>query len=253
MYPVLLRIGDFTLYSYGVFIVLAFVAGGYAAWRLLGRLGYAQGLALEFALAAALGGFAGARLYWLIEHWDEVGGDLLHHAFTAAGFTWYGGLLGGTAAVAAVALYRRIPPGVTANVLAPSVALGYAVGRIACQLAGDGTYGRPSDLPWAMTYPQGAVPTFVPVQPTPIYETLAMLLVFAVLWRLASAPRPGWYVFGWFLILSGIERFAVEFLRLNAIAAAGLTAPQWFALACAVAGSVALLAVRRPPAKLLST
>lgn len=250
MYPVLLHIGGFTLYSYGVFVVLAIFAGGYTAFRLLRRLGLDPGLAIELAGAAALGGFAGARLYWLVEHWSEVRGNVLHHAIAGAGFTWYGGLLGGTAAVIAVAWLRKVPLGVVANVMAPAVALGYAVGRIACQLAGDGTYGRPSDLPWAMSYPRGMMPTTVRVQPTPVYETLSMFVIFLILYRLARRPQPGWYVFAWFLVLSGVERFAIEFLRRNPVLAAGLTPPQWFALASIATGGCVLLAMRVRRARL---
>ena len=241
MYPILLRVGDFTLYSYGVIVVLAVVAGAYAASRLFKRLGHDPGLAIEFAFAAALGGFVGARVYWLAEHWNEVDGNVLHQAIAGRGFTWYGGLIGGLAVVTGLALVRRIPLGLTANVMAPAVALGYGLGRVACQFAGDGTYGRPSDLPWAMSYPNGAVPTTARVQPTPVYETLSMLLVFAVLWRLARTPRPGWYVFAWFLVLSGVERFAIEFLRRNPVLAAGLTPPQWFALAGIGIGGITLI------------
>jgi len=250
MYPVLFHSGGFTLYSYGVFVVLAILAGGFAAFRLLKRLGLDPGLAIELSGAAALGGFAGARLYWLVEHWSEVRGNVLHHAIAGAGFTWYGGLLGGAAAVIAVAWFRKPPLGVVANVMAPAVALGYAVGRIACQLAGDGTYGRPSDLPWAMSYPRGMMPTTVRVQPTPVYETLSMFVIFLILYRLARRPQPGWYVFAWFLVLSGVERFAIEFLRRNPVLAAGLTSPQWFALASIATGGCVLLAMRVRRARL---
>jgi len=244
VYPVLFRVGEFTLYSYGVFVVLAICAGGYVASRLLKHLGLDAGLAIELAGAAVLGGFVGARLYWLAEHWSEVRGDVLHHAIAGAGFTWYGGLLGGTTAVIAVAWFRKVPLGVVANVMAPAVALGYAVGRIACQLAGDGTYGRPSDLPWAMSYPRGMMPTTVRVQPTPVYETLSMFVIFLILYRMARKPQPGWHVFAWFLVLSGIERFAIEFVRRNPVVAAGLTPPQWFALASVAIGAFVLLTMR---------
>ncbi len=244
MYPILLHVGDFTLYSYGAFVALAFIAGGIAASRLLRRLGFDPGLGISLAVAAAVGGFVGARVYWLAEHWSEVRPDVLHHALAGAGFTWYGGLLGGAAAVIGVALFKRLSLGLAANVMAPAVALGYAVGRIACQFAGDGTYGRPSDLPWAMSYPRGAMPTTVRVQPTPVYETLSMLVVFLILYRLARRPQPGWYVFAWFLVLSGVERFAIEFLRRNPVFAAGLTPPQWFALAGVILGGVMLVVIR---------
>jgi phosphatidylglycerol:prolipoprotein diacylglycerol transferase len=244
VYPILFRAGDFTLYSYGVVVAFALVASGVVVHVLLRRLRLDLGLAAELTAAAALGGFAGARLYWMVEHWSEVRGDLVHHAVAGAGFTWYGGLLGGVAGVVTVALVRRAPLGTVANVLAPAVALGYAIGRIACQLAGDGTYGRPSDLPWAMAYPDGMMPTTVPVQPTPVYETLTMLVIFAVLYRMARTPQPGWRVFAWFLVLSGVERFAIEFLRINQVWLLGFTASQWFAVASLIVGSVLLFVLR---------
>jgi len=244
MYPVLFSLGGLTIYTYGVVAALALIAAGYVINRLLRHRGLPGEYAYEMVLAAALGGFAGARTYWLVQHWDIARSDLVHHALSGAGFTWYGGLAGGFVAVAAWSAYRRIPLGVTANVMAPAIALGYAVGRVACQLAGDGTYGRPSGLPWAVSYPHGMVPTALPVQPTPVYETLIMLAVFWGLYRLARRSQPNWYVFAWFLVLSGSERLAVEFLRLNPKWLLGLTAPQWFALAGIGAGAALLLAIR---------
>jgi phosphatidylglycerol:prolipoprotein diacylglycerol transferase len=250
LYPVLLHVGGFTLYSYGVFAALAFLTAGYVVNRLLGRLGLDPGLAVDLVVAAGLGGLAGARLYWMAEHWQDVRGDWAH-ALGGSGFTWYGGLIGGVLAVILIARVRRIPLGVVANVMAPAVAVGYAVGRIACQLSGDGNYGRASDLPWAMSYPNGMVPTTVRVQPTPVYETLVMLLVFVILYRMARSRRPGWYVFGWFLVLSGIERFGIEFLRINAKWLLGLTPPQWFAMASIVIGAAVVVRLRIRPGELV--
>ena len=125
------------------------------------------------------------------------------------------------------------------------LAMGYAIGRIGCQLSGDGDYGKPWDVPWAMAYPDGVVPTDVPVHPTPIYETLAMGLAAWVLWRLRDSLRPG-------LALRPLprarrdERFLVEFLRRNEPVALGLTTPQFQSLALLLAGAVWLgVAARR--------
>jgi len=244
VYPILLNVGGMTLHSYGVLAVAAMVAAGFVVQRLSRRHGIEPETALELTAAAVVGGLAGARLYWLLEHWSEVRGDLLHAVVGGAGFTWYGGLLGGVAAVIALARFRHVRLGLVANVMAPAVALGYAVARIGCLLAGDGTYGRPSGLPWAMAFPRGMVPTTVAVQPTALYETLAMLVVFVVLYRMARRSQPGWYVFAWFLVLSGAERFAVEFLRVNPPWLAGLTPPQWFALAGVLIGAAVVFATR---------
>ena len=199
----------------------------------------------------AVSGFAGARLYYVFQHWNETSGDFWGSLFGNAGLTWYGGFLGGFIGVIAWCLWRKVPLGLAANAAAPALAMGYAVGRIGCQLSGDGDYGRPTDLPWGMGYPNGVVPTApgVHVHPTPVYETLVMLVVFWLLFRMAKKPQPGWYVFGWFLLAQGVERFLVEFLRLNPSWLAGLTAPQWTALVTGAVG-VALIVVQRgkPPA-----
>ena len=94
------------------------------------------------------------------------------------------------------------------------LAIGYAIGRVGCQLSGDGDYGMHSDLPWAMAYPDGTVPTTDEVHPTPVYETLAMGIVALVLWRLRDRFAPG-VLFGLYLMIAGIERFLVEFIRRN--------------------------------------
>jgi phosphatidylglycerol---prolipoprotein diacylglyceryl transferase len=244
VYPILFSVGGFKMHSYGLFAALAMIAAGLIVQRLARRLGVDSGVALELTVAAIVGGLVGARIYWAAEHWSELRGDPAHALMGGAGFTWYGGLLGGVIAVSVMARFRRVPLGLVANMMAPAVALGYAVARIGCLLAGDGTYGRASDLPWAIAFPHGVVPTTVRVQPTALYETLAMLVVFVVLYRMARRPQPGWYVFAWFLVLSGAERFLVEFLRINSRWLFGLTPPQWFALAGVLIGSTIVLRLR---------
>ena len=132
---------------------------------------------------------------------------------------------------------------------APLLALGYAIGRIGCQVSGDGDYGIRSSLPWAMGYAHGTVPTppGVTVQPTPIYETLAMGLVALWLWRARDRYRPG-ILFAFYLVLAGVERLLVEFIRRNKEVFAGLTAAQLESLGLLIAGLLCLaLAARRGP------
>ena len=88
-------------------------------------------------------------------------------------------------------LVARLPVTRLLDLAAAPLALGYAIGRIGCQLSGDGDYGRASDVPWAMSYPDGTVPTTEEVHPTPVYETLAMGLVAWLLWRWRDRFRPG--------------------------------------------------------------
>ena len=114
------------------------------------------------------------------------------------------------------------------------MAIGLAIGRIGCQLAGDGDYGIPTDLPWGMSYPDGVVPTTDRVHPTPIYELIGYVAIFVVLWRQRHRLPPG-HLIAQYLIYSGIVRFLVEFLRRNPDWLVGLTTAQWMSL-----GSIAI-------------
>jgi phosphatidylglycerol:prolipoprotein diacylglycerol transferase len=124
------------------------------------------------------------------------------------------------------------------------LALGYALGRCGCQLSGDGDYGKPWNGPWAMAYPNGTEPTKVPVQPTPVYETLAMGLGAWILWRLRDRVRAG-CLFALYLMYAGTERFLVEFLRRNTTDSVGLTTPQLESLAMMAAGAIWIAIVVR--------
>ncbi len=242
MRPVLFEVGGFEVKSYGVFVALAFVAAWLVLRHELGRRAGRAEVAGALSMAAAVGGLVGARAYWYLEHAGSASpGD----AFSAAGFTWYGGVVGGALAVLAVAWRLRVRPADLFAAAAPALALGYALGRIACQFAGDGTYGRPSDLPWAMAYPHGEMPTTERVHPTPVYETVGGLMIFALLWRLRDRLSPR-RLFAMYLLVSGGERFVVEFIRRNDPVLAGLTQPQLFAGALAGAGCLLLVWRTRP-------
>ncbi len=178
------------------------------------------------------GGVIGAKLYWAIDNGELT----LSGLFAGSGLTWYGGLIGGALAMVIWARWRGWLGMELLGVAAIGLPLGYAVGRIGCQLSGDGDYGVASDLPWAMAYPDGTVPTTELVHPTPIYETLAMGLATIVLWNLRDRFAPG-VLFGLYLVIAGIERFLVEFIRRNDAVLAGLTLAQLISVAMVVAGS----------------
>ena len=136
------------------------------------------------------------------------------------------------------ARWRRMFNLTLLDICAPGLAIGYAVGRIGCQLSGDGDYGIAWDGPWAMAYPDGTEPTTETVHPTPIYETLAMGLVTRPRdWRLRFAFRPG-LLFALYLVLAGAERFLIEFIRRNDDVAVGLTQARLISVAMILAGGV---------------
>jgi phosphatidylglycerol---prolipoprotein diacylglyceryl transferase len=226
-----------TLQTFGLMLGLGFVTSGVLLGLRFREIGKPVDWAYEMIFAALVGGIVGARLWWIAENWEAASGDLLGSLFSGSGLVWYGGALGGAAAVLAWA-WRKGFLGLTLlDTCAAPLAAGYAVGRIGCQLAGDGDYGIPWNGPWAMSYPDGTVPTTERVHPTPIYETLTMLVVAAVLWRLRDRMRPGG-LFALYLVLAGLERFLVEFVRRNEDVLAGLTQPQLISLVMIVAGAV---------------
>ena len=234
MLPELGSIGPFTFYSFGLMAALAIVLAALFMATDLRQRGLDPSFSIEIAFAAGIGGFIGGRVYYVVEHWGEPGESLI----SRAGLAWYGGVAGGVIAVVLLAAWRRASLGIVANIVAAPLALGYAIGRIGCQLAGDGDYGDVTTLPWGMAYPEGTVPTTQIVHPTPVYETLASLVIFWVLWRMRGRLTAPWALFGLYLVLAGVERFAVEFVRATPVVVAGLTTAQLISLGIVVIGAV---------------
>jgi phosphatidylglycerol:prolipoprotein diacylglycerol transferase len=243
VYPEL-HIGPLTLQTFGLMFALAFLAAGALIAKRLREIGKPVDWAYEMVFSALAGGVVGSRVYFLVQNWDSVKHDLLGNLFSGSGLVWYGGAIGGALAVLLWARYRDFLGLVLLDLAAPALALGYAIGRCGCQLSGDGDYGKPWGGPWAMSYPDGTVPTDRTVHPTPVYETLAMGLGAWMLWQLRDRFRTG-VLFAIYLLYAGAERFLVEFLRRNNEVALGLTAAQWESLAMVLAGAAWLFAVRR--------
>jgi phosphatidylglycerol---prolipoprotein diacylglyceryl transferase len=239
-------IGPVTLQTFGICFALAFIAAGALIWRRLDELGKPVDWAYEMGFAALLGGLIGARLDFVIENYDDVKGDLLGNIFSGSGLVWYGGAIGGAIGVFIWAWWRGYLNLALLDLAAPALALGYAIGRVGCQVSGDGDYGKAWDGPWAMAYPDGTEPIDTPVHPTPIYETLAMGLVALLLWRLRDRLTNG-LLFALYLLLAGAERFLVEFLRRNDDVALGLTQAQLISVVMMVAGALWLLLASRAP------
>ena len=213
--------------TFGVCFALGFLACGGLVARRLRELERPVDWAYEITFSALAGGVIGARGYYVIQNYDQVKHDLLGSIFSGSGLVWYGGAIGGAIGVIAWMRWRGVLQLWAFDMCATALALGYAIGRIGCQVSGDGDYGIRSTLPWAMGYPHGTLPTpaGVRVQPTPIYETVTMCLLAYALWKLRDRVRPG-VVFAVYLVGSGLERFLVEFIRRNKEVLVGLTAPQ---------------------------
>jgi phosphatidylglycerol---prolipoprotein diacylglyceryl transferase len=229
--------------TFGLLFALNFAAWGLLAGRRLRELGRPVDWAYEMVTVALVGGLVGARAYYLVQNHDALSaGDI----FGGSGLIWYGGLLGGVIAVLYWAHRRDFLTLDLVDIAGPCLALGYAIGRIGCQVSGDGDYGKDWDGPWAMGYPHGTVPTAPgeTVHPTPIYETLTMGLLAFGLWQLRDRVRPG-VLFALYLVGAGLERFLVEFLRRNEDVLLGLTAAQLESLTLFVLGVVWIAVVVR--------
>lgn len=231
-----LELGPLTLQTFGICFALAFLAAGALIGRRLRELRRPPDWAYELTFAALVGGLVGSRLDYVIQNFDSVRDDLLGNVFSGSGLVWFGGVVGGAAGVLIWARIRGYRTLALLDLCAPALALGYAIGRVGCQVSGDGDYGVASDLPWAMAYPDGTVATTEEVHPTPIYESLGMGLVALALWRLRNRFRPG-TLFALYLVLSGVERLLVEFIRRNDEVLAGLTLAQLISIASVAAGA----------------
>jgi phosphatidylglycerol:prolipoprotein diacylglycerol transferase len=232
--------------TFGVMFALGFLACGAVVARRLREMDNPVDWAYEIVFAALVGGVVGARAYYVIQNYGQVKHNLLGSVFSGSGLVWYGGAIGGAIGVTLWMRWRGALELRMFDMCATALALGYAIGRIGCQVSGDGDYGIRSSLPWAMGYPHGTVPTppGVTVQPTPIYETVTMCLLAYVLWHLRDRVRPG-VIFALYLLLSGLERFLVEFIRRNSEVFAGLTAPQLESVALIVIGATWLFVMMR--------
>ena len=237
MYPVLFRIGNFEVTSFGALVALAALIGLWVFRRELRRSRLPLD-ATDAGIAGVFGGLIGAKLLWTIEHTGEA--PLTELLLSRGGLSWYGGLVGGVGAGLAYIALKGWPVAATLAAATPALAFGHLIGRIGCFLVGD-DYGTPSSLPWAVAFPEGLPPTTVPVHPTQLYEAAGLGLLGWLLmrWRRQGVTDTG--VLGRYLAGAGALRFAIEFIRVNERVALGLSVAHFVSLAAMIAG-VALVA-----------
>jgi len=241
MYPVLWEPFGFQISSFGVMVALAFLAGGWLSARSFEQMGRDGKEAWDLLTWCVVGGLIGAKLWFVAEAFSrEPDATLATTLFARGGLTWYGGLFGGAIAGLWGARRRGIPWLDTVNGAAPALAASHGIGRIGCFLVGD-DYGVPSNLPWAVAFPKGTPPTDVPVHPTMLYETLWLVPVFAILWlRRGKSP----FLFGEYLVLTGLGRLWIEVFRRNPGFVGVLTNAQIVALLCIAVGAGSWLWMR---------
>ena len=249
MIPQIIQFGAFPVNSFGLLVALALFAGILSLQRSLARYGVNPEHAEGLVFVAGISGIIGARLLHLIEIFDGFTAEFQAALFAPAGFTFYGGFILASVCVALFSILKKLPISCIAGAAAPAVALGYAIGRLGCQLSGDGDYGMYTHSILGMSYSTGYVPTppGILAYPTPLYES-AMCIVIAFL-LYSMEKRPYWIerplaIFGVGVFLLAVERFAIEFLRLNPILFGSFTQAQLIALGV---GLVALFFIKTAP------
>ncbi len=242
MYPIIFEVptwvpflGGEPITSFGVMMLLSFLTAGYVLRIEMRRMGEDPEKAWDMVFMAVIGGIVGAKVYYVFLNWPRLMSDPMGLIFARGGLVWYGGFLLATALVVWEIRRQKLPLRQMADACAPAIALAYAVGRVGCFLVGD-DWGRPTGSWVGIRFPQGAPPTrvdiierefgitvdpalveeygqIVPVHPTQLYEVGMSTLIFFVLWRIRRNDHaPGWLFMFW-LVLAGFERFLVEFVR----------------------------------------
>jgi phosphatidylglycerol---prolipoprotein diacylglyceryl transferase len=232
MYPVLFRIGNFEITSFGLMMFLSFVGGSWILGKMLKKYGFSSDLAWDMLAWIAIGGILGAKVYYLALHWQDVAANPLREILSRGGLVWYGGLIGGVTAYYLQIRKRKLPVAVMYDATAPALLFAYAIGRMGCFLVGD-DYGVSTNAWYGIAFPEGsppstagnlrefgdAIPASIPdstvmrVHPTQLYEVGLALILFAIVWQMGKKRlRPG-QLFAIYMGLYAVERFIIEFVR----------------------------------------
>jgi len=243
LHPILFEIFGYPISTFGVMLAIAFLAGTWLTALRMREIGLDPEGATTMLIYAMIGGIGGSKLYFAIDVSMREHIPIGQLLFAREGITFYGGLVGAIALVIVGTRIHRIPTGPFFNCVCLAGAIGQALGRIGCFLVGD-DYGRPTDGPFGIAFPEGAPPTLERVHPTQLYEAAWLFGVTAFLWlRRDRSPR----LWSEYLMLAGIGRFAVEFLRVNPRVWLGLSEAQLIGLALAAIGATTWLLARREP------
>jgi len=249
MHPILLRTPFFTIYTFGVILASAYLVA--LAWmvRDARRAGFDPEVFMSLGFTAIVGALIGAKALYLLRNPS----DLFSWSVVASAGDFYGGFIGGL--IAAALFFRRhsdVPVWRAADICAPAIALGQAIGRVGCFMAGD-DYGRPTDVPWAVVFTNpvaadlGGAPLGVRLHPVQLYESVVCLALFgALLWFRRRPHRDGDVVIAYSVVYA-IARFVLEFYRGDAdrgfVFGGLLSTSQLIALVVLV---VAVLILARP-------
>jgi len=260
-----LHLGPLTLPTFGLMVALALISAAYILQADFDRRAMKADAFLMITVAG-LAGIAGAKLYHLLE--PENRALFFENPWPVLlsryGFAWFGGFLGGFGTMLLLGWRARLPMLEFLDACSPAAAFGYGIGRIGCFLSGDGDYGRPTSLPWGMSFPNGVVPTTETcvqlgwpancrVHPAPLYELILWCAIGALLWFLGGKAAKGSMsagrIFCSYLILTGVARFLVEIIRINPPWLFGLSNAQVASVVSVLAGAILLMVLKSNSAR----
>jgi phosphatidylglycerol:prolipoprotein diacylglycerol transferase len=243
-----LHLGPLTIPSFGLMVAIALITSAYILQADFDRRGF-NADAFTMITFAGLLGIIGAKLYHLLESPAEFFADPFGLFFTRYGFAWFGGFLAGFGTMVFLSRRAKLPLREFLDACSPAAAVGYAIGRIGCLLSGDGDYGKPTSLPWGMSFPNGVVPTIERVHPAPLYEFIIWCAIGGLLWKLGAKVSEGMktrgLIFAYYLVLTGVARFLVEIIRINPPWILGMSNAQVASLLSVIAGIVLVINFRR--------
>jgi len=245
MYPIIFSYKFITIASYGVMLGLGF----YLAFMLLERelklVNKDPELAYKILLVAIPCGIIGAKIFHILEHFDLFLNNPMGMIFSGSGLSVYGGFV--LSLIVSVFVIRKANENVLEifDLASAPMALGYGLGRMGCHVSGDGCYGLRTLSFLGTPYPNGIVPTSSEVFPTPLFESFFSLFLVVLLLQLRKKEMSHGRVFFTYLILNGIARFSVEFIRLNPKIAFGLSNAQFTAIGFVLTGALGLLYVSK--------
>jgi phosphatidylglycerol:prolipoprotein diacylglycerol transferase len=221
MHPVLFQIGSVTIYSYGVLAAAGFLVGLWLAYRQAPRVGLNAHSVWNLGVYGILAALLISKIWLIFSAWNYYiahPGEIFSMATFQSAGTFYGGILGGILWVVLYAHFQKMSLLAVLDVVAAPVALGHAIGRIGCFVAGC-CYGKPTSLPWGVTFTSpvaekiAGTPLHVSLHPTQLYEAGAEFLNLLLLIWLGARQRFAGQLIGAYFVLYGIERGTIEFFR----------------------------------------
>jgi len=215
MYPVLLKIGSFTLHTYGVLLAMGFLLAVFIALKEARRVNIDPNLVMDLAFYILISALIGSRLFYVFTNWDEFRDEPISiFLFWRGGLVFYGGLICAFLVGFWYVKKKHLKFTPLADLVAPSIALGQAIGRLGCFSAGC-CYGKPTGIPWAVTFKDSytLAPRDIPIHPTQLYESLATFSIFLTLIIMRRRERFQGKLFWYYLLFYATARFIIEFFR----------------------------------------